>query len=932
MCRFLLLALCISLALLAQGMNDAKGEDARPGSAKSDFFEKSVRPILVTNCFECHGSQKQKGGLRLDSRAAILTGGDSGPAAVPGKPQESLLITAIGYQDSPRMPPKHKLKDEEIAALTSWIEQGIPWPDSIAKARARSTSTFKITEEDRQFWSFRPVNNPPLPKVRNSSWPKTPVDDFVLAELEANHLRPVGPADKRTLIRRATFDLIGLPPSVEEIEAFLKDERPGAFARVVDRLLASPHYGERWGRHWLDVARYGEDQAHTFQARKYPSGYRYRDWLVRALNEDMPYDRFILQQIAGDLLDEPGRIERLPALGFFALGPVYYGDRQKLDQLADRIDTCTRGFLGLTVACARCHDHKFDPIPTSDYYALAGVFASTEYTEAPLAPSPVVEVYERAAAAVEAQNRKIEKLLVAEAAGLAKAMTPKIGQYILAVWRLHNLRKSHPETALPQIAKKEGLDSIFLQRWVTYLTPPAIGKRPHLARWFQLLEHQDPKADLSTNQPALAEAREVAQAFQNYVQSLLRLRAALEEHYALTLANSVDQAKSKQPRPALDESEAALLEEIIGAKGLFANPKSRLEKSLSADARSKLVSLRADLEELQKKIPAKYPVAHALMEAAHPANMRVCIRGNAETLGEEVPRRFLAVLGGEQAPFTKGSGRLELARAIASKNNPLTARVMINRIWQHHFGKGLVRTASNFGALGERPTHPKLLDYLANRFMASGWSIKAVHREIMLSATYQLSSELDAENYEKDPEARLLWRMNRRRMEVEAWRDAMLAVAGNLDATIGGPSIDLATPENRRRTFYAAVSRHDLSGLLRLFDFPDPNITSSERNVTTVPLQQLYVMNSEFVIRTAKALAVRLTAGSNEDDASRIRRAFLLLYGRPATARELQLGLEYLTMPQAPSDDRPGHDGKALTPWEEYAQVLLSANELLYID
>jgi cytochrome c553 len=730
-------ACCLAvLGMLAIGGVPARAAEVPATPEQIEFFEKAIRPMLVENCQRCHGPQKQQGGLRLDSRAAALTGGDSGPAVVAGNPADSLLVSAVHYEDGLQMPPKGKLSADEIAALTNWVKQGAPWPEAAEPVRPPAPERgFTISEKDRGFWSFQPIVDHPLPQVNDSDWPQSTPDFFVLAQLEANGLTPAPPADKLALIRRATFDLIGLPPTPEEIQAFIEDSSPDAYVKLIDRLLESPHYGERWARHWLDVARYGEDQAHTFQARKYPEGYRYRDWLIDAFNSDMPYDRFIREQIAADLLEAPDRRENLPALGFFALGPVYYGDKKMLDQYDDRIDTLTRGFFGLTVACARCHDHKYDPISTEDYYALAGVFASTEYEETPLVSPEEVE------------------------------------------------------------AAKEALTE----------------------------------------------------------------------------------------------------------------------------------------DEKKKKVRPKYPFVHALKEAEKPVNLPVHIRGNPENLGHEVPRRFLSIFAADKPElFAQGSGRLELAEAIASEHNPLTARVLVNRMWKHHFGRGIVASTSNFGVLGERPTHPELLDHLAARFIASGWSMKWLHREIVLSAAYQQSTRFDSQNFEIDPENRLLWRMNRRRLEVEAWRDAMLAVSGQLDRTIGGPSLDLSSSKNRRRTLYGEVSRHDLHPLLRLFDFPDPNITSDERPITTVPLQQLFVLNSEFMIENAQALATRLTADENQDDADRIATAFRLVYGRPATDRELQLGLDFLAASDSQSDETTGKD--RLNKWEQYAQVLLCANEFLYVD
>jgi mono/diheme cytochrome c family protein len=799
--RLLLLTVLALIGAPSLHATVAAGDKPAPAEAdqqaQEEFFETKVRPVIVNRCLDCHGSEKSKGGLRLDSRDAVLKGAESGPVVRPGKPGESPLIAAIRYEGDVQMPPKGKLKDAEIAALTEWVKRGALWPAARPMVATAATSnspsqpsapaltpTQSITPAQRSFWSFQPLRNPPPPPVKDVSWAVTAIDRFILARLEEKNLAPAPAADKTTLIRRAYFDLIGLPPSPTEVASFVGDDSPDAFARVVDRLLASPHYGERWGRYWLDVARYGEDQAHSFQPRLYPNGFRYRDWVVRALNRDMSYDRFVLEQVAGDLIEGPGRDERLAALGFFACGPVYYGDAQRHDQYADRIDTLTRGFLGLTVACARCHDHKFDPIPTADFYALEGVFASTDYVEVPAVPKEVVDAYKSAQSAIQVKDKEINAFLKAEAERLKLKVT--------------------------------------------------------------------------------------------------------------------------------------------------GNQLKQIEPKLSGEAKKKLAGLRTELAGLKKKAPPQFPVIHTLGEASRVIDTPILIRGNPSTPGAKVTRHFLTVLGGDQTPFASGSGRLDLARAVASKDNPLTARVMVNRVWQHHFGRGLVETPSNFGSLGERPSHPDLLDWQARRFIASGWSLKALHREIMLSSTYRQSSRLDSSGYAQDPENVLLWRMNRRRLDVEAWRDAILAVAGRLDSKIGGPSVSLDAAANQRRTLYAAISRHDLSSMLRLFDFPDPNITSAGRVETTVPVQQLFVLNSEFMIGNARAVAARLAAPAHSgalDDEERIRHAYLLLFGRTATERERTLGQLYLR--QADSTSSPRAD---TSHWDRYAQALLATNEFLFVD
>jgi len=877
-------------------LNVRAAEPAKPDAAQVEFFEKQVRPVLVAQCLKCHGPEKQKGGLRLDSKAAMLSGGDSGPAMIVGNADDSRLIKAIRYNDTVQMPPSKKLADAQIAALSTWVKMGAFWPPEKVVRASEPGKEFQITTDDRAFWSFQSIRQPQLPGVKNAAWARTPIDRFILSRLEEKGLGPVGPAERRTLVRRAYFDLIGLPPSAEDMDMALADSSEQWFEKVVDRLLASPQYGERWARHWLDVARYGEDQAHTFAAKLFPYGHFYRDWVVKALNNDMPYDRFLTEQLAADLLDEPNREDRLAALGYFALGPVYYGNA-KADELDDRIDTLCRGMLGLTVACARCHDHKFDPIPTRDYYSLAGIFASTQFKEYPVADPKTAAEFEKANALVTAKNTDITAFLKAESTRLAQAMTAETARYMVAAWKLTNQRKTNKALTVADFAKKEKLRDFVLERWVAYLYPKEADERPHLADWRQVIGAQDGSKDLSADQEAVAEVEKVAAAFQERIREL-----------------------AAKPQAADD----ALYKEVVG--GLFDIPRNQVEKLLDAEAQKKLKAERAELDKLKKALP-KIPVIHALAEGT-PANMKVYLRGNPATPGEEAPRRFLAILSGEtREPFAQGSGRLQLARAIASKDNPLTARVLVNRVWMYHFGKGIVATPSNFGHLGERPTHPELLDYLASQFIAEGWSIKKLHRAIMLSATYQMSSASDPTNLRVDAANKLLWRMERRRLDVEPWRDAMLAVSGNLDNTMGGPSLDLASADNRRRTLYAAVSRHNLDPLLRLFDFPDPNITSDRRPVTTVPLQQLFVLNSEFMVRQSKALAARLHEVKDEDDAARIRRAFLRVYGRPPRDVEVELGLAFLK-----AETSAEKKGKTLTPWEQYAQVLLSANEFMYVD
>ena len=780
----------LAALLLAAPAAIAAGDDP------AEFFEAKVRPVLVTRCVACHGPDKQKAGLRLDTPDGMKKGGESGPVVSPGKPEASRLVEAITYHDeSLQMPPKAKMSDSEIEALTRWVKSGALWPEPKASRSASDEKGGTVSAKDREFWSFRPVKKVEPPAVKDAAWSKSAIDRFLIAAMEKKGLSPSPRADKRALIRRVTFDLTGLPPSPEEVEAFVKDESPGAFAKVVDRLLASPHYGERWARHWLDLARYGEDQAHTFQARVFPQGYRYRDWVVNALNADMPYDRFLTEQIAADLVEGPseGKRDRLAALGFFGLGASYYSGSPTAvaDERDDKLDTLCRSMLGLTVACARCHDHKFDPIPTTDYYALAGVVASTVYKEYPDAPAEEVAKYDKAQAAVDARTKEIAEFIRVEGAKVPeRAAREESARYVVAAWTLANRRKADPKLTGAAFAKAEGLRAEWLDRWTGYLSDKkAVEGRPQLARWREIVAKEDPKKDVSKDPAAIAAVKTAAEALQAHVKAIAGPPRRIGRVRGGRPGQRRRPAQAPRGRQEGDPGDRG------GRQGSSRPGRGKqVEGFLDAEAKTALKAKRAELDRLKKSAPAKYSVIHAVADSASPSNLRVHLRGNPANLGDEVPRRFLSVVStGVAKPFRQGSGRLELARAVASKDNPLTARVVVNRIWAQHFGRGIVATPSNFGAMGERPSHPELLDWLAARLIEKNWSLKAIHREILLSAAYAQSSVASPKAREVDGDNVFLSHASRRRLEIEPWRDAMLAVTGELDPKLGGPSADLSS-------------------------------------------------------------------------------------------------------------------------------------------
>ncbi len=928
------------LSLVIFLTSQAKAQTSDP----TEFFESRIRPIFANNCYACHTTSKL-GGLQIDSRKGLLVGGKSGPAIVPGNPEESLLIRAV-QQDTPlKMPLGGKLTNEEIADLTMWVKMGAPWTDtSRPTSPPAQNGNYHITSEQREFWAFKPLQKPPLPQiVENSSATKSPIDRFIVSKLEACGLRPVKTADKRTLIRRASFDLIGLPPTPQEIEAFLNDSSTNAFANVVDRLLASPHYGERWGRYWLDVARYAEDDVRSDVGVPYPNAWRYRDWVIKAFNEDMPYDLFVKAQIAGDLLREEIDGDKLvTGTGFFGLGPWYYDIAQppqaRSDERNDRVDALSRGFLGLTVACARCHNHKYDPISMEDYYALAGVFASSEYEEYPLASRDAVLAYKNHQKRIKRQESAIQEFLEAQTRQLSEVLARQSARYVVAAWRVLGPSK----LALADVADGQRLDKETLQRWTNYLQG-SHREHHYLEAWNQLLSRGE----------NIKRVEEVAAKFQESVLAVLSEKKEIDEE------NRLLQAQAK-PKENLEERllpnafvtyddycpqcrialKSIAREKFILWSELFAptidknNPSrgdigilcykdEKLERFLGSESKSHMKEMRAELEQLKKTAPTEPPFLHGLKDSREPVDLKLHLRGSPYNLGTEVPRRFLAVLSDEQpVVFRRGSGRLELAQAVGG--HPLTARVMVNRIWHHHFGGGIVRTPSNFGQLGERPSHPELLEYLVSRFRESGYSMKALHREIMLSATYQLSSDFSEPAFAQDPDNRLCWRANRRRLDAEALRDSILFVSGSLDPTLGGPSVELSDT-NCRRTVYSKISRFRINGVLRLFDFPDPSISSEQRNSTNVPLQGLFFLNSDWVSNPAQLLAKRLCADRSRSVETAIRMAYPIIYGREAAESEVRLGAAFL-------QESKQQAGGNLSLWQQYVQVLLSANEFIFVN
>jgi cytochrome c553 len=1096
-----------------------------------DFFEKKVRPVLVQHCYRCHSAQAKKlrGGLRLDSREAMLAGGDSGPALTPGKPDKSRLVEAIAYTNVElQMPPRGKLTDTAIADLTTWVKMGAPWPKQAASgAVAGSPSAFDLGERKRTHWAWKPIRPQTPPSVRDANWPRDPLDRFILAKLDDKGLSPAKPADKRTLLRRLYFDLIGLPPTPEEVETFLHDTSSDAVEKVVDRLLSSPHFGERWGRHWLDLVRYGETRGHEFDY-PIPNAYHYRDYVVRALNGDLPYNQFVLEHLAGDLLPKPrlhpkeGFNESILGSGFWFLGEEVHSPvdirQDQADRFDNKVDVLSKAFLGLTVACARCHDHKFDAISTKDYYALFGFLQSSHYR---LARFDSME-HNRAVAAELWELRQKSRAKIQKA--WAESLRPgaeRVADYLLAA-RAAMLARADSPMSLSKIANVHKLDASLLGQWITHLEMAARDESDPLQFWAKfrrapkgsaapaplrsaakaakadaqiLIDYgqskpddwlpdgflfgpgpvrpgdlqvsgtaakpalhfseyaaaeKDPTWDVLTLAPgtenesgALGSAVRAGRTLRTptfalttgKVYSLVKgsgfLYAAVGSHIMIAgplhgqLIRTVntgerfqwiehdltayqgqrihleftpigsapfavvrvvqgekapplasggrkppdDPSTSGGLRPPLAEADSletlAQSYQHLFLDTLSALTKDRLIASPDAAERARLANwmiahsalfgaarpageeIRAFLEQqgqIAARIRKESRLCVAMIDGSS-ENEYVFIRGSHKARGANVPRRFLEALAGPDAlSAPRGSGRLELARqTIDPAIDPFLPRVLVNRVWHHLFGRGIVASTDNFGVLGERPTHPELLEYLADRFVKNGWSIKKLIRGLVLSSTYRMASEADAASDRADADDVLLHRMRRRRLEGEAIRDAMLMVSGRLDRRMSGPSALIhltAFQDGRgrpasgpldgdgRRSVYLAVRRNFLSSFLLAFDTPTPFSTVGRRTVSNVPAQALILMNDPFVHQQAQMWAKRVLdrPGSSRE---RIVRMYESAFTRSPTETELTACLDFLerNKPGAPAT---GSGDPAA--WADLAHVLFNVKDFIFVN
>jgi hypothetical protein len=919
--------LCFAIASLSVQVFASEGE-----TSGIDFFESRIRPVLVQHCYECHSTQAKtiEGGLRLDSRDSMLTGGDGGRIIEPGDPDASRLLQAIRYEDL-EMPPNGQLPEAVAADFAKWIRSGAEIPSHHAAKQAEVVDP----NAARSHWAFQPIRPPKLPAVKRSDWCKTRIDSFILARQEEAGLTPNDTADARTLIRRAYFDLIGLPPTFDEVQAFVRDPSPDAYQRLVDRLLASPHYGERWGRHWLDVARYSDTKDLVLEFgndRIRPYAYTYRDYVIRAFNADKPYDRFIHEQLAADLLPDR-ETESLAAMGFLTLGRLF--DNNLPDIYDDYIDTVGRGLLGLTISCARCHDHKYDPIPTEDYYSLYGVFANSESPiQLPLIGQSQADADSEFARKVAQKEKELADHIDAQYDQLTRQARSRVADYLL---RMTEPPDPLETTVFYLSLSPEDLRPQILAKWRRYLQK-ARDDDPVFGPWKDLVTHAAEPYSEHVRQvlgrwrsvpvgtasgqvnPAVLAALENAEL--NNTRDVAQVYGKL----LLEAWNQADAELGQSAGSTSDDSSRAVqqLRAVLTAQdGPCSFPKRNTYLYMARVERDKFHNLIREIDRMAVESADAPPRAMVLYDSPDILPTHVFVRGNPRVPGREVPRQFLGFLAPDRQPFARGSGRLELAQAITSPDNPLTSRVIANRIWMHHFGQPLVSMPGDFGMRSDLPSHPELLDYLAWTLQQSRWSIKTLHREIMLSAAYQQASTARSNGSAIDPDNRWLWRTFVRRLELEPMRDAMLSVSNELNTELyGRPERRIDLPASRRRTIYGLIDRQELPGVFRVFDFASPDQSSDKRPRTITPQQALFSLNSPFVIARSKALASRTTSA---DPAERVRELFRLSLARDPNDNEVRRLLAYVEQTQQETSDTNAA-------WEQVAQALLVSNEFVFVD
>jgi hypothetical protein len=804
---------------------------------EDDFFERSIRPVLSERCIGCHGTEVQKGGLRLDSRNAIIEGGKSGAVIVLGNPNASKLIASIKHEGQLKMPRDKKLSDIEIKDFEKWVTLGLPWPDSI-------NIILKNPKSETEHWSFLPVKKTVPPSNEMSH----PIDSFIHQKLNKRLIKQSATADKRTLIRRLFLDLIGIPPTYSEISAFENDPSSDAYEKVVDHLLASPKYGERWGRYWLDIARYADNKGYVFfEDKNYPWAWTYRDYVINSFNNDLPYNQFIIEQIAADKLETKDK-KSLAALGFLTVGGHFMGNTH--DIIDDRIDVMTRGLMGLTVSCARCHDHKFDPIPTADYYSLYGIMRSS--MEPMIAPiygeEPNTDEYKKFALELKIKEKKLLDFVQLKHRDLVTQTRARAGDYLFAAYQAGN---QPPADDFMLLADKGDLNPAMIARWRAFLERMKIQKDPTWAIW-----HRYSSLNPSSFSQSALEVRNLRSDNPNVVQAFEvppKSMKKVADIYGKLLVETEKAWLSSGGKIPLEDKNAEMI------RSALYGPNSPADVPLAMDwgfldlfpdraTQGEYKILIKDLETHSIKGP---PRSMALVDSETLYEPNVFIRGQPNRIGDKVPRQFLKALAPNRQAFVNGSGRLELAKSIASNSNPLTSRVFVNQVWVHHFGTGLVTTPGDFGIRGDLPTHPELLDWLAMSFMQNNWSIKKLHNVIVTSNTYKQSSNDREDCLKVDPENKLLWKQNRRRLDFESLHDSVLSVSGSLDLKLGGPSVPFFTGKNRRAV-YGFIDRLDFPSLLATFDIPNPASSSVERTSTTVATQALYLMNGAFVREAAK--------------------------------------------------------------------------------